>query len=166
MLSEAAGASSPPTLPPTIVTGIIGPLPRSDMPSYVGASTGAGDGDGALLSSTGTGDGALFSSPTTLLGGGVPAVSSPLVGVPILALAWAGSSSTISVAGTVAGCTMGCSGAVCPTTICSAASGSVVLEPTTLLGSTSEVVLQRKHNSKLLHRNQTSRNKKFFLINL
>ena len=136
------------------------------MPSYVGASTGAGDGDGALLSSTGTGDGALFSSPTTLLGGGVPAVSSPLVGVPVSALAWAGSSSTISVTGTAAGCAMGCSGAVCPMTICSTASGSVVLEPTTLPGSTSKVVLQRKHNPKLPHRNQTSRKNKLFSINL
>jgi len=41
-------------------------------------STGARDR--AVSSSTGAGDGALFSSSTTLLGGGVPVVPSPLVG--------------------------------------------------------------------------------------
>ena len=63
-----------------MVTGIMGPLPRSGVPSYMGASTRAGDGDRALPSSTGVGDGALFSSSATPLGGGVPAVSSPLLG--------------------------------------------------------------------------------------
>jgi len=86
-----------------------------------------------------------------LLGGGVPAVPSPLVGVLDSVLSRAGSSSVTSVAVTAAGCAMGCSGAVCPATSCSTATVSVVLEPKTLSGSTSEVVLQRKSNPKLPH---------------
>ena len=128
---------------PSTVEGIIGPFPWSGAPSYVGASTGAGDG--ALFSSTGVGDGALFFSSTTLLGGGVPAVPSPLVGVLISALSRAGSSATLSIVGTAAGCATGCatgcSGVVCLATIYSSVTGLVGPEPKIMSGSTSEAVL-------------------------
>jgi len=52
----------------------------------VGAFTECGVG--ALPSSTRAGDEALFSSSAALLEGGVPAVSSPLVGVLALASSW------------------------------------------------------------------------------
>jgi len=111
----------------------------------------AGVGDGALLSSTGAGDGTLCPSSATLLGGGVPAVASSLAGVLALALPRAGSSSATSVVVATAGCSTGCSVAVCPATLCSVATGSVILELKTLPGSTFEAVLQGKLNLELPH---------------
>ena len=58
---------------PTMVEGIIGPLPRSGTPSGAAASIGG--------PSTRAGDGALFSSSATLLGGGVPVPLIPYRGV-------------------------------------------------------------------------------------
>ena len=93
------------------------------------------------------GDGTLSSSSTTLLGGGVPAVSSPLVGVLALALSWAGSSSATSATATTAGRSTSCSRTVCSAALSSETAGSVVLKPATLPGSTSEAALQRRVNA-------------------
>ena len=73
-------------------------------------------------------------------------VSSPLVGVLALAMSWVGFSSATSVTATTAGCSTGRSGAIGSTRFWSAAAGSVVLEPATLPGSTSEAVLQKRVN--------------------
>ena len=150
----------PSVLPPAMVMGIIGPLPRLAEPSCVGAT--AGVGDGALPPSIGVGDGTSCPSSATLLGGGVPAVASPLVGVLAPTLSRVGSSSATSVVAATAGCSTGCSVAVCPATLCSAATSSVVLELKTLPGSTSEAVLQGKPNPDLLHQNSNLRKNELF----
>ena len=89
----------------------------------------------ALSSSVGGGVGTFSPSSATLLGGGVPAVSSPLVGVLAPTLSSAGFSSTVSATGTTAGSSTGCSRSVCSAASLSATAGSVVLKPATLLGS-------------------------------
>ena len=112
----------------------MGPLPRLGVPSYVVASTGG--------SSTQAGDGALFSSSTTLLGGGITAAPSSLIGAFTSAPSRAESSAILSVIGAAAGCAMGCSVAVCPTVVYLPVTGGVGPKPKMVLGSISEAVLQ------------------------
>jgi len=110
----------------------------------------AGARVGVLSSLGGGGVGTLSPYSATLLGGGVPAVSSPLVGVLAPALSCTGSSSAVSATATTAGYSTGCSRVVCSAVSLSAIAGSVVPKPTMLLGSTSEAALTKKSQCKLL----------------
>ena len=116
--------------------GVSGPWSRPGEPA--GGEAPARGGVGTPLSSAG-GVGALLSSSTTILGGGVLAASSFLVGVLAAALAGAGCSSALVAAVVAAGCSVVC-GAASPTT----AVGSAALWTATWSGSTSDAALNNK----------------------
>jgi len=85
------------------------------------------------------GVGTLSSSPTTLLGGGVLAASSSLVGVLAAALAGTGCSLALVAAAVTAGCSVAC-GAASPM----AATCSAVLCSATWSGLTSDAALNNE----------------------
>ena len=80
--------------------------------------------------------------PQTLLGGGVTAAPSSLIGAFTSAPCCARSSAILSVVGAAAGYAMGCSAAACPMVVCPLVTGSVGPEPKMALGSTSEAAMQ------------------------
>jgi len=122
--------------PPAPVAGITGPWSRLGEPAGEEASARGGVGTPHSLAG---GVGTLSSSPTTLLGGGVLAASSSLIGVLAAALAGAVCSSALVAAVVTAGCSVAC-GAASPT----AATGSAVLCSATWSGSTSDAALDNE----------------------
>jgi len=144
--SETVRVSSFAAPPPAVVAGITGPWSRPGEPT--GDEVPARGGVGTPLSSAG-GVGALLSSSTTLLGGGVLAASSFLVGVLVVALAGAGCSSVLVAVVVAAGCSVVC-GAASPT----AATGSAALWPATWSGSTFDAALNNKTTIKQCQKQQ------------
>ena len=116
---------------PTTVEGIMGPLPRLGVSSYLATSTSG--------SSTRAGVQILFPSSATLLGGEVPVALSSLIGAFTPATSRAGSSAIVSIVVVAAGCAMGSSVAAYPTVVCPPVTSSVGPEPKTAL---SEATLQ------------------------
>jgi len=106
----------------------------------------------------------VFPFPHTTQGG-VIAVPSPLVGALVSVLSRPGSSSTLSVVGTAAGCATRCSRAVCPVIFYSPATGSVGPEPKVVPGSMSEAVLQ-KTNSNITTLKLNFTKKETFLVRI